>query len=116
MVVVSPSRDGPLVDGKASTLRLVPFEGSRATLVDEGGGTVRVLLGPVEQGRKAGTDVREIVVGGWRVVVEMESEVHASLRERATRGRNENRAGDRSTSVPSSPAGSSRWTSPPVTS
>lgn len=88
VVVVAPSPDGPLVDGKRSAARLLPFDSGHATLVDEGR-AVRVLLGPVEHGRQAGTNVREVVVGGWRVVVELESERHASLRERARRGRTE---------------------------
>ena len=87
VVVVVPSPDGPLVDGKRSVARLVPFHGGHATLVDEGGGTTRVLLGPAEHRPQAGIDVREVVVGGWRVVVELGSERHASLRERARRGR-----------------------------
>ena len=89
VVVVAPSPDGPVVDGKASAARLVSFDGAHASLVDEGGETTRIVLGPVEQRPRAGVAVREVVVGGWRVVVELESERHASLRERARRGRTE---------------------------
>ena len=35
--------------------------------------------------------MREVVVGGWRVVVEIEPEVRASLRERARRARERGR-------------------------
>ena len=93
VVVVAPSPDGPVVDGKASAARLVSFDGAHASLVDEGGETTRIVLGPVEQRPRAGVEVREVVVGGWRVVVELESERHASLRERARRGRTEGATG-----------------------
>jgi len=93
VVVVAPSPDGPLVDGKRSSARLVTFDGGRAKLVGEGGGAVLVVLGQVEHRPKGGVDVREVVVGGWRVVVELESERHASLRERARRGRTEDVTG-----------------------
>jgi biotin carboxyl carrier protein len=89
VVVIAPSPDGLLVDGKGSTARLVALDGGHARLVDESGGTVRIVLGPVEHRPQGGVDVREVVVGGWRVVVELESERHASLRERARRSRAE---------------------------
>jgi biotin carboxyl carrier protein len=89
VVVVAPSPDGPLVDGKASAARLLTFDGGHATLADEGGETIRVVLGAIEHRPLGGMDVREAVVEGWRVVVELESELHASLRERARRGRTE---------------------------
>jgi biotin carboxyl carrier protein len=93
VVVVAPSPDGPLLDGKATTARLVTFAGGRAKLVDERSGTVHIVLGPVEHRAQGGVEVREVVVGGWRVVVELESERHASLRERARRGRTEDVTG-----------------------
>ena len=45
--------------------------------------------GGVAAARPSGVVRREIVVGGWRVEVEIESERRASLRERARRGREE---------------------------
>jgi biotin carboxyl carrier protein len=81
------------VDRKASTARLVTVDGTRANLIDESGGTVHIVLGPVERRPQGGVHVREVVVGGWRVVVVLESERHASLRERARRGRTEDVTG-----------------------
>jgi biotin carboxyl carrier protein len=53
----------------------------------------RVQLGAVERRESDGVDVREVVVDGWRVVVEIEPEARASLRERARRARSEGVAG-----------------------
>jgi oxaloacetate decarboxylase (Na+ extruding) subunit alpha len=53
----------------------------------------RVWLGPVERREADGVEVREVVVDGWRVVVEVEPEARASLRERARRARTEGVAG-----------------------
>jgi biotin carboxyl carrier protein len=44
-----------------------------------------VRLGPVHRREGDGVEVREVVVDGWRVVVEVEPEARASLRERARR-------------------------------
>jgi biotin carboxyl carrier protein len=43
--------------------------------------------------RRQGIERREVVVDGWRVEVEIESERRASLRERARRGREETARG-----------------------
>ena len=93
VIVVAPSPDGVLVDGTAATANLVRLGGTHATLVDGAGQATRLALGPAERRQGDGVDVREVVVGGWRVVVEIEPEVRASLRERARRGRSEGLAG-----------------------
>jgi biotin carboxyl carrier protein len=93
VVVVAPSPDGPLIDGTPSAARLVTLEGGHARLVDERSETALIVLGPLEHHPRAGVEVREVVIGGWRVVVELESERHASLRERARRGRTEGATG-----------------------
>lgn len=80
---------GLLVDGMPVRVRLHRFDGVRARLEEEGpDGTHRtdVLFGPVHQDRRRGTDVREVVVDGWRIEVEVEPERRAVLRERARRG------------------------------
>ncbi len=53
----------------------------------------RVRLGRIEIRERDGVAIREVVVDGWRVVVEIEPEVHASLRERAQRARTDGPAG-----------------------
>ena len=56
-----------------------------------------VLLLPVEapsgSSGSSGIVRREVIVGGWRIQVEIESERRASLRERARRGRDETARG-----------------------
>jgi biotin carboxyl carrier protein len=78
----------PLVDGAPAALRLERFDEARGVL-EEGDGPDRkrthVLFGPVRLDRRRGTEVREIVVDGWRVEVEIEPERRAALRERARR-------------------------------
>ena len=110
--VREPGGDGGwLVDGEPAAIGLrwldplhaVLFEGSPAgasgTSTDKppihpdlggpssGQVSTRVLLD--EPGRRiaTGSIVREVVVDGWRVEVEIESERRANLRERARRGR-----------------------------
>jgi biotin carboxyl carrier protein len=78
-----------LVDGVATDARLVRFGESRARLeqeMDAAGDRTDVLFGPVRRDRSRGIDVREVVVGGWRVEIEVEPERRALLRERARRG------------------------------
>jgi biotin carboxyl carrier protein len=60
---------------------------------DPPGSLARVRLGPVERRDSDGVEVREVVVDGWRIVVEVEPEARASLRERARRTRSESVAG-----------------------
>jgi biotin carboxyl carrier protein len=81
--------DGLLVDGFPLRARLQRFDDVRARLEQEGpDGVIRtdVLFGPVSADRRRGTEVREVVVEGWRVEVEIEPERRAVLRERARRG------------------------------
>ncbi|MDR3545627.1 MAG: biotin/lipoyl-binding protein [Candidatus Limnocylindrales bacterium] len=83
----------PLVDGAPTNVRLERFGEVRARLVEiVGDGSTGpaartdLLLGPVRIDRAHGTRVREVVVGGWRIEVEVELERRAVLRERARRG------------------------------
>ncbi len=84
----APSSD-PLVDGIATSIRLRRIDDSRAVLhetVDGRETRTAVLFGAVRLDRERGADVREVVVGGWRIEVEVEPERRAVLRERARRG------------------------------
>jgi biotin carboxyl carrier protein len=82
-----------LVDGEPVQARLVGRTGVRATLeIGEGSAVERhaiLLVEPAEASSTTpdGAGRREVVVGGWRVEVEIESERRAALRERASRGR-----------------------------
>jgi biotin carboxyl carrier protein len=84
--------DLPLVDGVPTWVRLERFGDARARLVespaDPTGPTIRtsLQLGPVRVDRAHGTRLREVVVDGWRIEVEVEFERRAVLRERARRG------------------------------
>jgi biotin carboxyl carrier protein len=83
----------PLVDGVPTAVSLERFGAVRARLVEpaavgSSGQAVRtnVQLGPVRIDRALGTRIREVVVDGWRIDVELEFERRAVLRERARRG------------------------------
>ena len=83
----------PLIDGVPTAIRLERFGGVRGRLIewgtgDPGGQAVRtdLQLGVVRIDRRHGTRLREVVVDGWRIDVEVESERRAILRERARRG------------------------------
>ena len=95
-----------LIDGEPSRAILVHLDAAHATMRVERGpagpvesdgsveAVVRVLLEPVETAADGrGAVRREVVVDGWRVVVESEPEARAALRERARRGRSERVAG-----------------------
>ncbi len=94
--VPSPSRPGEtvsgevLLDGESLDARLVLFDPEHGLLVEgpDGPGEVRtrVILGSAHRRDADGALIREVVVDGWRVDVEIESERRASLRERARRG------------------------------
>ncbi len=78
-----------LVDGRPLAGRLVRHGAGRATLAlgtGTGGARHRVLLGP-QQADPSGAVRREVVVDGWLVQVELESERRAALRARAGRER-----------------------------
>jgi biotin carboxyl carrier protein len=80
---------GLLMDGVPVLARLHRFDDVRARLEEEGPGgpdRTNVLFGPVRLDRRRGTEVREVIVEGWRVEVELEPERRAVLRERARRG------------------------------
>jgi biotin carboxyl carrier protein len=74
--------------------RVVSIDSHRVRIVEAGEHAARhheILLGPSKpagSGRR-GALLREVVVDGWRVEVELEAAVHAALRERAHRGDDE---------------------------
>jgi biotin carboxyl carrier protein len=95
LVVLEPAAGGDgtvLVDGEPTPVRLERHDEVHAALVEGHGPDAtrtRVLLFPPEPTTSPALGVtrREVAVGGWMVVVEIESERRASLRERARRGR-----------------------------
>lgn len=88
--VDAAGRPGPAdLSGPAPTLRRLDAE--RAVLEAPGQNDRRLLVLPATSARAgaAGTRRQEVVVDGWRVEVDIESEARAALRARATRGRSE---------------------------
>ena len=87
-----PGSSLPLIDGIATAVHLERFGDVRARLVEvvagSDGSEVRtdLQLGPVRVDSRHGTRLREVIVDGWRVEVEVEHERRAVLRERARRG------------------------------
>jgi biotin carboxyl carrier protein len=73
------------VDGEPADLVLRPLGSGRFVLAEDGIGA-RVVLEPAVPGG-GGTRRREVLVDGFRFVVETESDRLAALRERASRGR-----------------------------
>ncbi|HEX7473654.1 MAG TPA: acetyl-CoA carboxylase biotin carboxyl carrier protein subunit [Candidatus Limnocylindrales bacterium] len=107
-VVVAVSPTGVLVDGTPVGLDLTSVDGRHAILhvaepavsgVSGAAGNagseraVRLTLGALERRTEDAVGRREVVVDGWRVLVEVEPEARAALRERARRGRSERVAG-----------------------
>ena len=97
MVLVPPANDvsAPpavgsdqlvLVDGRPSAARLERHGNVHATLVEDGETQRRVILLAGERAAGAAARRTTVVVDGWQVEVEVESERRASLRERAHRG------------------------------
>jgi biotin carboxyl carrier protein len=91
-----PDPDGHrhvFVDGQPAEAELIPLDGVRAILARGGpsGTRDRVLIMPpaAASAAAAGLVRREVVVGGWRVELEIEPAARAALRERARRGREE---------------------------
>jgi biotin carboxyl carrier protein len=92
---------GPIVVSARGTstaepddVRLDRYDAAHGVLLEGRGRGARrtpVLLLPFEHasGSRSGVVHGEVVVDGWRVEVEVESERRASLRERASRGRAE---------------------------
>ena len=76
-----------LIDGEANTARLDQIDTRHARLVlgDGTGPGTRLLFGPAHRRERDGILVRDVVVEGWHVEVELELEARASLRERARR-------------------------------
>jgi biotin carboxyl carrier protein len=82
LIEITPSAGGP-TDGPA------PLAVDGLSDIKSGGLTIcrtRLLLGPERPATRSGAVVREIVVDGWRIEVELESDRRASLRDRASRG------------------------------
>jgi glutaconyl-CoA/methylmalonyl-CoA decarboxylase subunit gamma len=73
-----------LVDGAPTDARVRSLGGGRYALAERAGGS-RLVLETEEVG--SGIRSREVLVDGFRLIVEAESERIAALRERATRGR-----------------------------
>jgi biotin carboxyl carrier protein len=91
-IVVARSAEGILLDGVPERVRLTVQDARHATLLSEGAGPAedahrptRVWLGLHERRARDGIATGEVVVDGWRVVVEIEPEARAALRERAHR-------------------------------
>ncbi len=82
-----------LLDGEPVEAELVRLDDERAVLVRGGGSGSRVnlmiLAGAPVPGTRHGPVRHEVVVGGWRVEVDVEPAARAALRERARRGREE---------------------------
>ena len=74
-----------LVDGKPSDATISSLGGGRHLLRD-GASASRVILEPEGPG-EGGSRAREVLVDGFRFIVEAESERIAALRERASQGR-----------------------------
>jgi biotin carboxyl carrier protein len=75
------------------TARIEWLDGEHAILAEEPSAgawpdpiRTRVMLGPVRRRTSDGIVIREVVVDGWHVEVELELELRASLRDRARRG------------------------------
>ena len=74
-----------LVDGRPTAARLERHGNVHATLVEDGETQRRVILLAGERPAGAAARRTTVVVDGWQVEVEVESERRASLRERARR-------------------------------
>ena len=89
---VRADRDGrPRVDGAPLDADLEVIGPERAILRADGRAHRLLLLTPdaTGLGGRAGVDRREVIVGGWRVEVDVESATRAALQDRARRGREE---------------------------
>jgi len=90
-VTVHPSTliDGDpvvVIDPTRPETELEWLDGEHAVALREGARTL-LLAGAVDPGAPDRRPTREVVVDGWRFVLEVEPEARALLRERATRGR-----------------------------
>lgn len=90
----APAGDaGLLLDGQPLDARLVSLDLEHLLLIEgaAAGGSreplrTRLILGPERRRDGDGATLREVVVEGWRIEVEVEGERRAALRERARRG------------------------------
>jgi biotin carboxyl carrier protein len=93
----TPTDGVVIVDGNPARLRFTRLGPVHGVLLDEDGDgpdptRTAVVMPPADGSGAPGTpgaSRREVVVDGWRIEVEVESERRASLRERARRGREE---------------------------
>jgi biotin carboxyl carrier protein len=84
---------GLLVGDREDGARIEWLDREHAILAEEpptGGGVdlirTRLVLGPTQRRVADGVRVREVLIDGWRVEVELEAERRAALRDRARRG------------------------------
>jgi len=91
-VVLEPQSGGRIrVDGASASIHLERRDPAHAILVDTNDAEARrtsIVMLPSSP-TPGGTVRREVIVDGWRIVVEIEPEQRATLRERARRGRDE---------------------------
>ena len=85
---MGPSVDSVVIDGSTVPIRLDRRDHEHAVLSQgdsDGSSRDSVLMLPPARagGPSGGVTVREIIVDGWRIVVEIESARRAALRERA---------------------------------
>jgi biotin carboxyl carrier protein len=90
-VVVEPAGTGvaSLVDGRPADLELLVYGRRRATAATPDGTRREILFGEVLAADRPGVRRREVVVDGWRFELEIESELHARLRDRGRRAAND---------------------------
>ena len=92
----APAPGGPtevLIDGGSAAVRLEPIGSGRAVLTVDGATTRLFLEAPELLPDGRGVVRREVVVDGWRIEVDVQSERRAALRDRARRGREESARG-----------------------
>ena len=91
---IGPIAGRVVIDGEAVAIHLVRRDAIHAILVDGEGDRaarhplVMLPLAPAASAasRALGVSAREVIVDGWRIVVEVESAQRAALRERARTG------------------------------
>jgi biotin carboxyl carrier protein len=90
-LLVEPDQPGAWVEwldrGHAILVEGSPADGGPAAI------RTRLLIGPAHRRPVDGVMVREVVVDGWRLEVELEAEGRAALRDRARRGESSPDAG-----------------------
>lgn len=87
-IVLAPVAGGEvLLNGAPGAGLVEQRDAVHAIHVDGDGHRVRAILSPVQRRASDGVLAREVVIGGWRIDVEIESERRAGLRERARRAK-----------------------------